>query len=201
MLPYYYGKWQTVYRRFVRWRDKGIWSALFETSTQDADLTEVMLDGTIVRSHACSSGYEKNSGAEQALGRSKGGFTTKIHAMVDALGNPLKFILTGGERHEIIAAEALIEDIQKSNILADKAYDSDQFRQKIEEQDCKHTIPPRKNRTEPHEYDKHIYIERHLIECFFGKLKQFRRVFSRFDKMKSTFQAFIDIASMLINIR
>ena len=144
MLPYYYGKWQTVYRRFVRWRDKGIWSALFETSTQDADLTEVMLDGTIVRSHACSSGYEKNSGAEQALGRSKGGFTTKIHAMVDALGNPLKFILTGGERHEIIAAEALIEDIQKSNILADKAYDSDQFRQKIEEQDCKHTIPPRK---------------------------------------------------------
>ena len=110
---------------------------------QDADLTEVMLDGTIVRSHACSSGYEKNSGAEQALGRSKGGFTTKIHAMVDALGNPLKFILTGGERHEIIAAEALIEDIQK-RILADKAYDSDQFRQKIEEQDCKHTIPPRK---------------------------------------------------------
>ena len=96
------------------------------------------------RSHACSSGYEKNSGVEQALGRSKGGFTTKIHAMVDALGNPLKFILTGGERHEIIAAEALIEDIQKSNILADKAYDSDQFRQKIEEQDCKHTIPPRK---------------------------------------------------------
>ena len=86
----------------------------FETSTQDADLTEVMLDGTIVRSHACSSGYEKNSGAEQALGRSKGGFTTKIHAMVDALGNPLKFILTGGERHEIIAAEALIEDIQKA---------------------------------------------------------------------------------------
>ena len=201
MLPNSYGKWQTVYRRFVRWRDKGIWSQLFEQSSQGADLTEVMLDGTIVRSHACSSGYGKNSQEDQALGRSKGGFTTKIHAMVDALGNPLRFILTGGERHEIMTAEALIEGINKSNILADKAYDCDAFRQKVEEQECEHTIPPRKNRKKPYKYDRHTYVERHLIECFFSKLKQFRRVFSRFDKMKITFQAFIDLASTLINIR
>jgi transposase len=160
-----------------------------------------MLDGTIVRSHACSAGYGKNSQEEQALGRSKGGFTTKIHAMVDGLGNPLRFILTGGNRHEILKAEELIKGLKNTNIIADKAYDSDKFREQIERQKCTHTIPPRSNRKVQHEYDKEIYKERHLIECFFGKLKHFRRVFSRFDKSKASFQAFLDLASTLINIR
>jgi transposase len=160
-----------------------------------------MLDGTIVRSHACSAGYGKNSAEEQALGRSKGGFSTKIHAMVDGLGNPLRFILTGGNRSEFIKAEALIEGIRDTNIIADKGYDSDKFRQQIAKQNCICTIPPRINRKIQHEYDKEVYKERHLIECFFGKLKHFRRVFSRFDKMHSSFQAFIDLASTLINIR
>jgi len=201
MLPKYYGKWQTVYKRFIRWARLNIWSDMFVKSTDGADLQEVMLDGTIVRSHACASGYQKDGNSEQALGRSKGGFTTKIHAMVDALGNPLKFILTGGNRNEIIKAEELIEDIENTNVIADKAYDSDKFRQKIEAQNCTHDIPPRSNRKIQHEYDQHVYVERHLVECFFSKLKQFRRVFSRFDKIKHTFQAFIDFASTLINLR
>ena len=201
LLPYYYGHWRSIHNRFKRWSDKGIWDKLFMRSIRDADLQEVMLDGTIVRSHACASGYQKDGNAEQALGRSKGGFTTKIHAMVDALGNPLKFILTGGNRNEIIKAEELIENIHNTNVIADKAYDSDKFRQKIKEQNCTHDIPPRKNRNVQHEYDKYVYIERHLIECFFGKLKQFRRVFSRFDKIKHTFQAFINFAAMLIALR
>lgn len=174
---------------------------MFVQSTDGADLQEVMLDGTIVRSHACAAGYQKDGNSEQALGRSKGGFTTKIHAMVDALGNPLKFILTGGNRNEIIKAEELIKDIHHTNVIADKAYDSNKFRQKIKQQNCQHTIPPRKNRKIQYEYDEHLYIERHLIECFFGKLKHFRRIFSRFDKIKHTFQAFIDFASTLINLR
>ena len=86
----------------MRWDRLNIWSEMFTQSTDGAGLQEVMLDSTIVRSHACASGYQKGGNAEQALGRSKGGFTTKIHAMVDGLGNPLKFILTGGNRNEII---------------------------------------------------------------------------------------------------
>lgn len=201
LLPCVYGHWRSVHNRFMRWRDKGIWNNLFKKASEDADLTEVMIDGTIVRSHACSAGYGRNSQEEQALGRSKGGFTTKIHALVDGLGNPLRFVLTEGNRHDIVKAEDLIVGIKGANVIADKAYDSDRLREKIVEQNCTHTIPPRKNRKIQHEYDKHIYIERHLIECFFGKLKQFRRVFSRFDKMKSTFQAFIHFASTLISIR
>ena len=66
----------------------------------DKDLESVMVDTTIIRAHACSAGYSKDSQNEQALGRSKGGFTTKIHTLVDALGNPLKFILTSGQRND-----------------------------------------------------------------------------------------------------
>jgi transposase len=201
MLPSVYGKWQTLYRRFRRWEEKEIWGGLFEQATFGADLTEVMLDGTVVRSHACASGYIKGGNEEQGLGRSKGGFTTKIHALVDALGNPLRLVITGGNRHEIIKAEELIHGIENSFIIADKAFDSLAFRKVIEQQNCTAVIPPRKSRKEKFEYDKDLYKERHLIECFFSKLKQYRRVFSRFDKRKASFQAFLDLASALISIR
>ena len=201
LLPSVYGKWQTIYRRFIRWNEKGVWSDLFANAIENSDLQEVMLDGTIVRAHACAAGYRKDSGAEQGLGRSKGGFTTKIHALVDALGNPLKFIITGGNRNEIIKAEELVENIENTTVIADKAYDSKKFRDHLEEKNCKHVIPPRRNRKIQYDYDEHVYVERHLIECFFGKLKHFRRVFSRFDKAKSTFQAFIDFAATLISLR
>jgi hypothetical protein len=77
-----------IYKRFMRWKRLKIWSRMFAQSTDGADLQEIMLDGTIIRSHACSAGYQKDGNSEQALGRSKGGFTTKIYAMVDGLGNP-----------------------------------------------------------------------------------------------------------------
>jgi hypothetical protein len=90
----------------------------------EADLEWVIIDATIVRAHACSAGYGKNSQDREALGRSKGGFTTKIHALLDALGNPLKFILSPGQRHESTQAEKLIEGGPLSVLIADKGYDS-----------------------------------------------------------------------------
>jgi len=131
----------------------------------------VMIDATIVRAHACSAGYKKDSQDENALGRSKGGFTTKIHALVDALGNPLKFILTPGQRHDVTQANDLIEDIKNTMVLADKGYDSSALVKTIEEKGSVAVIPPKKNRKAPREYDEHIYKERHLIECFFWKNK------------------------------
>ncbi len=81
------------------------------------------------------------SAEEQALGRSKGGFSTKIHAIVDGLVNPLRFILTSGNQSEFITAEALIEGIRDTNIITDKGYDSDKFCQQIAKQNCICTIP------------------------------------------------------------
>ena len=91
--------------------------------------------------------------------------------MVDALGNPLKFILSPGQQHDSKAAPALVEEIEGADVLADKAYDDDKFIDSIEKKGCRAVIPPRKNRNNPRNYDKDIYKERHLIECFFRKIK------------------------------
>ena len=91
LLPKIYGNYRSIHRRFKKWCEKGIWQKLLEYTQQDPDLEISIIDGTIVRAHACAAGYGKGSQTQEALGRSKGGFTTKIHALVDALGNPLKF--------------------------------------------------------------------------------------------------------------
>ena len=114
------------------------------------------------KSHACSAGYKKDSRAQEALGRSKGGFTTKIHALVDGLGNSLKFILTAGQRHDITQAEALTENVSNSTLVADKGYDSNVFIANLENKGCTVVIPPKRNRKEQRDYDKRLYKERHL---------------------------------------
>ncbi|WP_341763544.1 IS5 family transposase [Candidatus Tisiphia endosymbiont of Beris chalybata] len=201
LLPEYYGYWYSIYRRFKRWVEQGIWEALMDYVTRDADMESTIIDATIVRAHACSSGYHKGNQEQAALGRSKGGFSTKIHTKVDALGNPLKFILTAGQRNDITQAENLTKDIHDITLIADKGYDSSAFVKSLENKGCKVVIPPKCNRKVQREYDKHIYKERHLIECFFSKIKHFRRIFSRFDKIPDTFLAFLNFAGTLIWLR
>jgi transposase len=147
-------------------------------------------------------GRQKNGGQDaQALGRSRGGFSTKIHAKVDGLGNPLRFILTGGECHEITQAEALLGDQVGNYVLGDRAFDSDDLIAFIIEHGAVPVIPSRKNRKEPREYDTWRYRERALVECFFNKIKQFRHIFSRFDKLASRFLGFLHFAGALIWLR
>ncbi len=197
----YYGCWRSIHRRFKRWVDQGIWEKLLEFVQVDKDLENVMIDATIVRAHACSSGYKKDSQDQEALGRSKGGFTTKIHAMVDALGNPLKFILTSGQRNDITQADSLIKNTSNTTVIADKGYDANSLIQTIEEHQSTAVIPPKKNCKVQKEYDKHIYKERHLIECFFGKIKHYRRIFSRFDKSVNVYMGFLNFVGALIWLR
>ena len=93
-VPPVYGRYRSVHKRFDAWSAKGIWNRLFEYFTDGHDGEWVMIDSTVARAHPCASGYEKDGNEKQALGRSKGSFTSKIHALVDALGNPLRFRLT-----------------------------------------------------------------------------------------------------------
>lgn len=201
LIPSYYGDWRALHSRFFCWARKGVWERLLEKFKIDPDMEAVMIDATIIRAHACAAGYEKESQKEQALGRCVGGFTSKINAMVDALGNPLKFILSPGQQHDIKAAHSLIAEIKGSDVLADKGYDDDKLIRVIEMQGCRAIIPPRKNRKVPRDYDKDLYKERHLIECFFGKIKYFRRVFSRFDKTAQAYMAFLNIVAIDIWLR
>ena len=136
--------------------------------------------------------------AIKKIGKSKGEFTTKIHALVDALGNPLKFILTPGQRNDITQAESLLEEVQNSTVIADKGYDSNALLENIDKQNSIAVIPPKKNRKVQREYDTHFYKERHLIECFFGKIKHFRSVFSRFDKTANIFMGFLNFVGVFI---
>jgi transposase len=142
----------------------------------------------------------KKEGA-QSLGRSRGGFSTKIHLATDALGNALRFILTGGERHDITQAEQLIENFAAEYVIADKGYDSESFVLKLKERDSEAVIPSRSNHKVQREIDKHLYKERHLIENQIGKLKHFRRVFSRFDKLAKNYLSFIYFASTVVWLR
>ncbi len=142
----------------------------------------------------------KKEGA-QSLGRSRGGFSTKIHLATDALGNALRFILTGGERNDITQAEPLIENLSAEYVIADKGYDSEAFVLKVKEQNSEAVIPSRSNHKVQREIDQHLYKERHLIENQIGKLKHFRRVFSRFDKLARNYLSFIYFASTVVWLR
>jgi transposase len=117
LLPYYYGSWRAVHRRFKRWSDTGVWERLMQY-VANPDEEAIIIDATIVRSHACSSGYGKDSQVKEALGRGRGGFSTKIHAVVDALGNPLRFILTAGQRNEITQAIQLTDTSANAIVIA-----------------------------------------------------------------------------------
>lgn len=187
--------------RFKEWNDKGIWKQLFDSMHIEADKEATMIDTTVIRAHACSAGYQKDSGDREALGRSKGGFTTKIHALVDALGNPLKFILSPGQRHDITQAWVLLQNIENTMVIADKAYDSNALIEVIEEQKSIAVITPKKKRKVQREYDAYFYKERHLIECLFGKIKHFRRIFSKFDKTADVFMGFLNFVGVLIWLR
>ena len=131
------------------------------------------------------------------MGRSRGGFSTKLHVLTDALGNPLKFRLTSGAAGDNPQAIPLLEGVQADEVLADRGYDADKTLAYIEEEiHVIAAIPPKKSRVTPRDCDYAAYKERHLIECFIGKLKYFRRIFARFDKYARRFLAFVHFASI-----
>ena len=145
----------------------------------------------------CGRGTKKNG--QQSIGRSRGGLSTKIHAAVDGLGNLARFRLTGGQRHDITEAENLIEDMQNVGaVVADKAFDAASLLTRIAAMKATAVIPPKANRKVFRSYDKHVYKSRNLIERFFARLKQFRRVATRYDKLDIRFEAFISITAALI---
>lgn len=114
------------------------------------------------------------------------------------MGNPVHFILTGGQVHDCKVAIPLLSEVEinESNILADRAYGTDEIRTYISEHNAKYTIPPKSNATNPWYCDFWLYKERHLVECFFNKIKAFRRVATRYDKLATSFLAFVYIASI-----
>ena len=121
--------------------------------------------------------------------------STKIHVLVDALGNPVGFHLTGGEAHDLVGADHLLPDMHADVLIGDKAFDADQrVREPLAVAGKTAVIPSKANRQSPHPFDRDLYKARHLIENFFAALKQFRAIATRYDKTACNFLAAIYLA-------
>lgn len=131
-------------------------------------------------------------------GRSRGGLTTKIHALVDALGNPVDVMLTPGQAHDLACAEPLIARADPQALIGDKAYDADLLLNTLAQRDITAVIPPKANRKTPRTCDFALYCERNLVERFVNKLKHFRAIATRYDKLTRNFLAGVRLACAII---
>jgi transposase len=141
----------------------------------------------------------QKGGGDEAIGRSKGGLSTKIHALVDALGNPTGFALSPGQAHDLEGADALLPDLAADALIADKAFDAEErVLRPLARAGKTAVIPPKANRKEARAYDKDLYKARHLIENLFAKLKQYRAIATRYDKRAVHFLGAIHLAAAVV---
>jgi transposase len=154
-----------------------------------------MIDTSIVRVHQHAACVARNRG--QSMGRSRGGLSTKIHAIVDANGLPVQVALTTGEAHDSRLARKLLSRLKSGTmLLADRGYDADWIRALAAKKGAWANIPPKRNRNSPISFSPYLYRARNLIERFFNKIKQCRRVATRYDKLAANYLAFVQLASI-----
>lgn len=140
----------------------------------------------------------KRGAQRQCIGRSRGGLTTKIHALVDGLGNPVHLHLTPGNVNDITEAPRLVEKARGKYFIADRGYDSRAVAEAVEAKGMTVVIPTQADRTQRRKIDWHVYKERHLVENFFCRLKHYRRVATRFDKTALSFLGFVTLVAIRI---
>ena len=194
-LPRTLGPYTTSYNRFVRWRRAGVWSRIMRALATTHDASVKMIDTSIVRVHQHAASVARNRG--QSIGRSRGGLSSKIHAIVDANGMPVQVALTIGEAHDNRLARKLLSRLKSGTmLLADRGYDADWIRALAAKKGAWANIPPRCNRNSPICFSPYLYRARNLIERFFNKIKQCRRVATRYDKLAANYLAFVQLASI-----
>ncbi|MFF0711216.1 IS5 family transposase [Streptomyces bauhiniae] len=232
-LPERYGPWRTVYTRFRRYALGGVFTQVLQQIQAQADAAGdidwlVQIDSTIVRAHQHAAATGRKRGcvsldepADHALGRSRGGPTTKLHLACDGRGRPLALLITPGQRHDGVCAQALLERIRvrrlgvgrprcrPDHVIADKAYSSRGFRAYLRKRGIGHTIPEkidqqrhRRNRGRrggrPPTFDRETYRRRNTVERCFNQLKHFRGIATRFDKTAASYEAAVSLASFLL---
>ena len=198
-LPATFGEPGTAYRRFRRWARKGIWDELFLDGIPADALETVMLDSSACEAQRFASGAR--GGGEEALGRSRGGLTTKIHAVVDGLGRPLCFLLTPGQAADCRQARALLDGLSFERLIGDRGYDTDELRDWIEEPDAEADIPSKRNRKVPIPHDRAAYRTRHKVENLFCRIKDYGRIVLRKCKTSRSYAGFVSLAFAITNVQ
>ena len=154
------------------------------------------LDSTHIKVHRAGSNPAGGQAA-QAMGRTKGGLNSKLHALVDLDAKPIGLKLTAGQVSDVSQADEMLGALDAGVLVADKAYDSDELRSSLYDRGVKPCIPARSNRVDPLPHGIQTYKKRHRIENFFERLKRFRRVATRYDKLAVTFLGFVQLAATI----
>jgi transposase len=198
-LPEAFGKWSRSYRRFRRWALAGRWETLRQ-SLRRAESKLILIDSTIVKAHAHAAGALRSAGGQsaQALGRSRGGFTTKLHAAVSDQGELLRYVVTAGQVNDVTQACFLTESGEGEAVIGDRAYDSDTLIRRIEERGQAAVIESRSNRKVFRVIDSILYRRRNVIERWFGRLKGFRRVATRYEKTLASYVGVVATAAFVV---
>lgn len=197
-LPRRYGSWKNVHRRFTRWQASRVWEKIFLHLINRSQSKYLSIDSTIVRCHQHGAGAQGTQKKDEAIGLSRGGFSTKIHVAVDSVGRPVRLMLSPGEAHDITRAAELIKGLKSQFVIGDKAYDQEKLIEQIESQGAEAVIPPRANRNVERYYDKEVYKERNQVERMFCRLKNFRRVATRYEKRAQNFQSMVLLAASML---
>ncbi|KAK1185908.1 IS5 family transposase [Streptomyces sp. NBS 14/10] len=231
-LPERYGPWKTVYTRFRRYALAGVFTQALQQIQVRADAEGdidwlVQIDSTVVRAHQHAAATGRKGGGsgdepdDHALGRSRGGLTTKIHLACDGKGRPLAILLTPGQRHDSVCARPLLERIRvprtgpgrprcrPDQVIADKAYSSRGFRAYLRKCGISHTIPEKTDQRRhrlrraghggrPPGFDRETYRRRNMIERCFNRLKGFRGIATRYEKTATSYEAAVALASFLL---
>jgi len=194
--PPAYGPRKTLYNRWVRWARKGVWQQAFAAlAAAGGPPAELMLD-LDPRQGAPLCGRRKRGAHANAIGRSRGGRTTKIHALVDGQGRMVAFALTPGQCGDAPVAADLVRALPPSQTLAaDRAYDSDALRAMLLARGTRPVIPNGPRRKRLHPLNPSAYKRRNLVERAFCRLKDFRRVATRYDKIAATYAAAVALAA------
>ncbi|WP_236576671.1 IS5 family transposase [Streptomyces sp. HF10] len=225
-VPERYGPWATLHTRFRRWAVDGTFDRMLRAAQAKADAAGdvewlVSVDSTVVRAHQHAAGARKGGLRNPALGRSRGGLTSKIHLACDGRGRPLAFVVTGGNTNDCTRFTAVMEAIRvprigpgrprvrPDHVLGDKGYSSKAIRTWLRRRGIPHTIPERadqiRNRARrgsrggrPPAFDREAYRHRNVVERCFNRLKQWRGIATRYDKTTESYEAAVTLASLLM---
>lgn len=215
--PREHGPPKTLYNRWKRWGDMGVFAGMMEGLASKGTVHKtVMIDGEPVVRHWSENnwrGYLKahrpalnlrvkrgpDDQRGRLIGRTKGGLNTKLHAVTDAKGCPLKFFMTADQVRDYIGAAALLSNLPAAEWqIADRGYDADWFRDALKDKGIRPCIPGRKSRGKPLRYDQRRYRRRNRIEVMFGRLKDWRRVATRYDRSPKVFLSAVALAATVM---
>ena len=188
--PREYGPHKTLYNRWKRWSDRGVFARIMAgLAAEHGEETTVMIDATYLKAHRTASCLGvKKGGRGRLIGRTKGGMNTKLHAICDSEGRPLNLFVTAGQVSDYIGARALLSSLPNVDwLLGDRGYDADWFREALKDKGIRACIPGRKQRKKNVKYDKRRYKRRNRIEIMFGRLKDWRGVAMLCDRSPMVF--------------